>query len=92
MPTAVHYVGGPKDGDNEVLRSRPPETHLVTIGHGYRSVVYWLFLIPVDEQRALFVYAISGMPVDTIATLVRQRLASGEVTMARALPATTLAA
>lgn len=92
MATEVHYVGGSKDGDNEAFSGRPPERNLVAVRHGHRSVLYWLFLVPVDEQRSLFVYASSGMPTESIQRVVKQRMAAGELTLPPIVAAASLLA
>lgn len=79
MAAAVHYVGGPKDGDTELVRGRPSESHLVAVGHGRRSLVYWLCLIELDGGRSVFVYAASGMALASVRRIVEERLLAGGI-------------
>jgi hypothetical protein len=76
MSAVVHYVGGPRDGDNELSPSRPAERDVVHVGHGRAPVSYSLYLVEADCNRTIFVYAASGMPLDVIKRIVSLRLAA----------------
>lgn len=79
MPAVVHYVGGPRDGDNERSSTRPPEREVVHVGHGRAPIPYSLYLVEADPSRTIFVYAANGMPLDVIKRIVSLRLQYGEI-------------
>jgi hypothetical protein len=74
MAFVVHYVGGPRDGENETCVERPPLTQRQWLAHGRAPVSYTLLLVEVGPTTSALVYAASWLPDHVVRQVIAARL------------------